>query len=299
MSSDLQAIAASLLVVWSLAGCQMIDTGIRDGKSPLKPIKLADDGVQLEIVHARFPQNQPDLNESLWKQIDETQLSAAQRQQLTRNGLRAGIVGGQLPSSLEQLLTGGGETKSSRDVIAATNLETEGPLTRHVLNLRPGGVNHIVASSPYTEMVLLRLDEEGAGTGYPYKDAQCMFVMKAYPQGDGHVRLKLTPQVEHGAPKQHFPVDAGLTGTIRPQPAKDKLVFEELAMDWTLARGQMLVLGCHTERPCSAGHYFFTDDSSGNRQQKLLIIRLSESKWDDLFARHTAAEEEEPAGDNK
>ena len=45
----------------------------------------------------------------------------------------------------------------------------------------------------------------------------------------------------------------------------------------------MLVIGCLPDRQGSLGDYFLTTTQSGKREQKLLVIRLSQIQQDPLF----------------
>jgi hypothetical protein len=56
-----------------------------------------------------------------------------------------------------------------------------------------------------------------------------------------------------------------------------------MAIDAALAPGQMLVLGSLVDRPGSLGHRFFTGQNDGKLEQKLLVIRLSQTQHDGLF----------------
>ena len=62
------------------------------------------DSVALEIIWARFPQNDPELNDSVWSQIDETQLPPAVRRELADNGFRAGVMAGTPPAAIAHVI---------------------------------------------------------------------------------------------------------------------------------------------------------------------------------------------------
>ena len=64
---------------------------------------------------------------------------------------------------------------------------------------------------------------------------------------------------------------------------RSREVFDRLAAQATLAPGEMLVFSSLPEREGSLGHYFFTEEHSGQLEQKLLVIRLSQTQHDDLF----------------
>ena len=58
----------------------------------------------MEIIWARFPANDPVLDDAAWREIDETQIEPAVRRELLNNGLRAGVIGGSLPGGDRHVL---------------------------------------------------------------------------------------------------------------------------------------------------------------------------------------------------
>ena len=74
------------------------------GHSPLQPAQPSPDSVAMEIIWARFPANDPVLNDAAWRDIDETQIEPAVRRELANNGFRAGVIGGTLPTAIGQVL---------------------------------------------------------------------------------------------------------------------------------------------------------------------------------------------------
>ena len=50
-----------------------------------------------------------------------------------------------------------------------------------------------------------------------------------------------------------------------------------------LSPGQILVITCLPERPGSLGYQYFTEQMPDNVVQKLLLIRLAQTRYDDLF----------------
>ena len=79
-----------------------------------------------------------------------------------------------------------------------------------------------------------------------------------------------------------------------PQQGKPKRTFDHLAFDATLSAGQMLVLTCMPNRGGTLGHYLFTEPQGDQLQQKLIVVRLAQSRYDDLFATATAADAAAP-----
>jgi hypothetical protein len=105
--------------------------------------------------------------------------------------------------------------------------------------------------------------------------------LKSYPQGDGRVRIELLPELHYGEMKQNW---AGSQGVLQLQVGRSKLGFEQLAFEATLSPGEFLVIASLPKRPGSIGHYFLTDSTGGKLEQKLLLIRLAQTQYDDLFS---------------
>src|SRR6476661_3482180 len=91
--------AALILLALCGSGCKLFpaDHPMLHGQSPLKPAPASPDSVMMEIIWARFPANDPVLDDAAWRDIDETQIEPAIRKELVNNGIRAGVISGSLP----------------------------------------------------------------------------------------------------------------------------------------------------------------------------------------------------------
>jgi hypothetical protein len=265
-------------------------------KSPLAPPSMSPDSVVLEIYSARFPFNDPKLNEKLWEQVDEQPFEASLRRNMVEYGLRAGILQGQIPKELEELLSGateGAKTVAKTPADAPTleetvvDFEEESPVRRRVLQLRAAKRGEILVSGVYESLPLLE-NEAGQLRGKPYANGQGLLSVKSFPLPDGRVRVDLLPELHYGEPKINYVGDHGI---IRLETGRAKKVFDQLALSATLSAGEMLLVTSLPHRPGSVGHYFFTEPKSGALEQKLLIIRLSQTQHDDLFGSQIVAEE--------
>jgi len=107
-----------------------------------------------------------------------------------------------------------------------------------------------------------------------------VFVIRARPERDGRVRIRLVPEVQHGENKLRY---VGTQGVLRIEPGRTKRAFDDLAVEAVLAPGHMLLLGTLLDPPGSLGRRFFTQNVDGQVQQKLLVIRLAQTQHDDLF----------------
>lgn len=277
-----------LVVVWwcapLLAGCHLFEPA-PTGKPLLSQLSLADDGADLEIVLFRFPGGDAELGEPLWNQIDEQAFSASLRRELTANGLRAGLIGGSLPAVLSSRLT------TAENQNATARMQGEPPVRRSRLQLHRGRPGKIVTSGIYDQISLLTRDD-GQVRGKTYSQAQGLLVIQVDPQADGRVRINLTPNLEYGVARQQW---VGEDGVFRLESGKPKQVFERLKIDTILAPNQILLISSLPQRPGSLGHYMFNDARNDRLEQKLLMIRLAGTKFDDLFAQAVAPQDKKPS----
>lgn len=280
------------VVVWLCAplaaGCSFLTAAPKSVTSPLAPIDLSNDGADLDVLFVRFPLGDPGLCRQLWGEVDELELPSAVRRELAANGMRCGLIGGPLPDMLAKRLTIAED--QSTPAAAAAKLQSESPVRRWRLQAHRGRPGKIVASPAYDQLSLLTCDD-GQVRGKTYSQAQGLFSILVDPQGDGRVRLSLTPELEYGDSRQQW---VGQDGVLRLQSGKPKQTFDKLKLDIALAPNQTLVLSSLAQRPGSLGHYFFTEPRAGQMDQKLLLIRLAGTKYDDMFAQAIRADSAKP-----
>jgi hypothetical protein len=188
-----------------------------------------------------------------------------------------GVIGGETPGALSKKLSAAEDKPAP--AAAGAKLEAEPAVRRSRLQIHRGRPGNIVASGVYDQLSLLvREDDQVRGKTYP--QAQGDFVIEVDPQADRRVAISLLPELKYGEAKQQWIAEDGV---FRMQSGKPKKTFEKLKLAATLAPDQMLVVTGFPERPGSLGHKFFTESKSGHEEQKLLIIRLTETKRSDLF----------------
>lgn len=266
----------ALTAALALGGCEFISYKPK-GASPLLPIELTDDGAELEIVFIRFPVGDPEMTTQLWSGIDEQVLPAALRAELASNGFRVGVIGGETPAVLSRKLSAAEE--KAAPAAAGAKLESQPAVRRSRLQIHRGRPGDILLSNVYDQLpVMVREEGELRATMYP--KAQGEFTIQVDPQPDHRVALELLPELQFGEPRRDYVAEDGI---FVPQMKRQKKGFEKLKLAATLAPDQMLLVTGMPERPGSLGHKFFTEAKSGQEEQKLLIIRLTETKRSDLF----------------
>ena len=265
-----------MLVLGGL-GCARLQTTPKE-PSKLPPVKLAPDAVALDVAFVRLPAIDSESYEAIWQVIDEQQFPPEDREKLAMNGLRAGIVGRELPAKLRELVDAR-QNVWDQDNAAAAMSEAASGGNRKRLHVRCGRRSQVYASKTYPTLAVL-LSENNELRGHQLTDAKCLWALKPYPSGDGSVKLDLTPEIEHGEHKGRW---VGGEGQFLQQVGPDRLVLDQLRLEATLLPGQWLVLSTTPELK-GLGEYFFAEKSSGATERTFIVVRLSKTQFDDLFA---------------
>jgi hypothetical protein len=284
------------LAILTVSGCQPLD--VPKSHALLQRPQMSEDSVALEVFFVRFPRGQRDVNGKLWDQIDEQHFAPTLRESLATNGFRIGTVGRQIPLALSELLElkgkpapGGVSGESSFD-----RPDAEPTVVRRLLQLRADHRTEIVCSEIYEELPVLTSLANGASgktvSGKTYPRAQGILALKAHEERDGRVKVEVLPEVQYGDARQRY---IGGQGSLRLEVGRSKQAFDELAATALLTPGHMIVLTSIPERSGSLGDYFFRHESEGKPEQKLIVIRVSQTQHDDLFEPHEASPASESA----
>ena len=142
------------------------------------------------------------------------------------------------------------------------------------------GQRRVIAVADSREEVSIDEDREGQTQTESFEEAKCEFALLAEPQGDGRVRIELTPEISHGPPRQRW---VGADGLFRVDLAHDRKRFDDSQILATLSPGQTLLVGAAPGAK-SLGKAFFLDDAKSGSCQRILLVRLAQTQCDDLFA---------------
>lgn len=287
MRMVLHLAALSCLFVMLTSGCQLFSHDEATvGKSPLRPAQASPDSVTMEIIWARFPANDPQLNDAAWQDIDETQLTPAVRRELANNGFRVGVISGTLPAAIARAINHGEpplENKSGDKQDETLDLTAEPIVHGRVRQLPRNQRFEIQASDVYPSLPLL-LSGARELSGRTYQQAQAIYALRVDPQPDRTALVELTPELHHGLPTIRWTRGDDGSGILRQAPVRDHEVFNQLRVSVKLAAADMLVLMSLPDAGSRLGQYFHTVDSTEGRQQKLILIRLAQVPPSDTFA---------------
>jgi hypothetical protein len=265
-------------VAWP--GCKTPETG---DDSPLKKPQMPPDTVVLEIFRVQFPFGDPRVNFDLWQEVDELHFPVETRQRLARNGFRVGLVGGQLPTGLSELLQLHERPSSAGQAnqVHLADLASQPRVERMRMQIRTADPGKITVSDVHRELQVLLCDDHGRVSGQPYRDAQAFLEITTTPENDGRVRADLAPELQHDGLRREYVGDQA-TGIIRCEMARPRKVFDQLGFSAVLAPGSMLLITSLPDRPGSLGHHFLTAED-GSLRQKMLVIRLAQTQHSPLF----------------
>ncbi len=273
------------------AGCQSLDlqrdTGPRPDAVAAAPPQ-APRTIPVELLFARFEEQDAACAEDLWSVVDEQVVDDGLRRELAANGLRIGVVTGELPPHLAARLL------PDRSDHATATLATEAPLSQRLLRLLPGRRSEIVAAAGIAELVLLETTA-GQVRGGTFRDATGVFELKVRPAADGRVRLDLVPEIKHG-PLQRSVV--GTDGMFRMEAGQRRHRRDDLALGVELREGGLLVVGCGSEPGATLGDALLRDRSGERATMRLLAIRPLGKAVDPLFSGDAATPDTAAAGDD-
>lgn len=247
------------LLALSLAGClndrpvrssSLIDR-VRGMGGPSGP-----DAVYIEYTVVERPAGNAAMNRLVWSNVDELVVPSEARALLSENGIRAGVVGGLLPSELEAMLQNPSSALGSRHRRLFVN--NAAPIT-------------ISGPVPQAEF-LLRPTAEAKESSVRFDNAK--FILNLTPRhGEpGRVLLTCTPEIEHHDKKRWMPLGAVGDAWASQKPVER---FASLAFEVNLSPREFLVIGADYSRNGWFGNQIFSDTvKGGERVQRLLIVRV-------------------------
>ena len=274
----------SLWALWVLgvsAGCATWTDEVRS----LPVARMSPETVVLEICSVRpdLIAGAEELDVDIWREADEQYLPAELQRRLAVNGIRLGILGPQIPQVLRNWLDQGAQGEFRGDLTEPVPIESETAPTMRRLQSRSGQGNKIVASETHRQLVVLVRDEQLMGESFT--NAQCLWTVTTYPQSDGRVRVQLTPEIQHGQPRQHI---AGEHGAFFFDYGRPQRVFEFLRTQSILSPGETLVVSS-TPDAKGLGKQFLTESrANGYVEREVLLIRLAQTQFDDDIVPDTA-----------
>lgn len=274
----------ALAIGLAAPGCRLLETDREatpsDAPTPLgQPdhTRAAARTLLLELLFIRCPANDAELHAELWSSVDEQFLDPGTRGRLAANGLRVGIVTGQLPPAIAGKLSG---TVAADDATGNCPLSTESLVSRRQLRLLPGRRSEIVTASSRPELLLLEQSPDGVSGG-TYRDACPLLAIVARPAADGRVTIEAVPEIRHGPVEKSW---VGEDGMFRLESGQKRHRMEHLGFTATLPADALLLVGHAGDETATVGDRLLRDhDRSDGSGLRLLAIRPLAATLDPLF----------------
>ena len=233
----------------------------------------------LEVFFLRCEQAHAGHDE-LWDRVDEQVIDESVRRRLAANGLRAGILLGQLPEPILAALEPPVSAGPGGPQPLANAADANPPVVRRVLRLLPGRESELVALKPIPNLVVLEQEEEDGLRGGNYTDAVPHFTLKAWPAADGRVRVDLVPVIRHGPMERSF---VGEDGVFRVETSQRKRVLDPLRCEVTVPADGLLIVGPAGDPGASVGDALFRPRTQGRAETRLLALRPLAPGVDPMF----------------
>jgi len=270
------------------AGCHALEAPRGDptlvvGADPASSPAPTPRTIPVEIIFVRFDEHDATLRDEAWNAIDEQACDEALRRRLAANGLRVGVVTGDLPPQIAERILPDRSAAGPGEAAAA-----EQPFSRRLLRLLPGRRSEIIAASGIEELVLLETGD-GQVRGGTYRDATGLFSLQVRPAADGRVRIDLVPEIKHGPLERSW---VGEDGMFRMETSQRRHRREDLALGLELRAGGLLVVGCAGDKGAALGDALLRDRGGHRATMRMLVIRPLGRTVDPLFAESVTVAED-------
>ena len=280
-------LAACMLGLMAVAGCSTWKSSESNSLPRLPRARMSKDSVGIEIATVTFDVDDGRILSSIRRELDEQIMAPEKRRQLARNGLVAGKIGSQIPEPLKLLLVEAEHKRSH----PTTQAMVDGPDEQRFVQSRAGkrlGVKLWPRSNTWSATY----DDGELTSDESYQDALREIGVFCTAGENSSATIKLIPDVEHGPLKQKY---VAQRGSFYAEARRERVTYDELAMNFQLRAGEILLVTCEAAKPTSTlvqgkiveqpdtrlGLKFFRDASA--TKQKLLLVRLAQAQIDVSF----------------
>jgi hypothetical protein len=210
----------------------------------------------MEVALVEGPAGDAFLNDGLWTLADDQVISLEQKGRLDDNGFHVGQIGGVLPAGLQALLTNKRTCSDPRRIQQHAGQATHLPL------------------GPERRVCRFQIRQESRALPVGLEQAICAVEMLPTITADGRIRLRITPEVQHGRATELPRPDHDRAAWIlqKDQPTES---YPTLGWELTLGRNDWLLVGGRFDRPDSLGHRCFIHVDDSVSSQHLLVIRAA------------------------
>lgn len=273
--------SAYALVLASLAGCSFLQSDSKQKADQV--VATAFTGRPGQLIVPRYckldtaiisrPIGDPAVAEAAWRVADEQGVPPEQRQALASNGLRIGVITGNLPAEVADAFQNKPPQKPTEWVHFSLPEGAQTPISVHPR------VEPETEGTSEPEVVTLLVNHRGKIDGKEYASACGLLNVTAEQKGAREVTLRLVPAIQHGpkrggfAPVQNSAPFAQQEFTYKNGQQEE--AFRDLAVSLDIQPGQYVVVGCRMKQERSLGSFLFTrlEGNTDRMQESLLLIQ--------------------------
>ena len=268
------------LLAMGLSGCaQWSPEPTVDVDGGLPTPKLSPDSVVVETVLVRFPEQASDEIQGLWDSVDESIFDIELRKKLDKNGLRAGLLIGEIPLPIRDRLYDP-DKQEAAEVLESAGLAADIDSKMRRLTCRAGRRKELMVRPEVTHPLTVVTTLDGRLAGETFQRPAVLFDLRAIPHPNGQATLEMTPEIQHGDLRKEFVTSEY---GMRPEMRREQAVWQELTIRARLSPGQTLMLS--STLPCKAlgKAFFLTRTAEQTEEHVVMLVRLAATQLDELF----------------
>ena len=264
-------------VLISTTGCRwFLRNKQKTSPKPFKlpPFQLSDKAVSLEIGVMEIPDSDAEKLVELWQSADQQPIQLETRKILDKNDFQSAILSRQPPRLFWQLIDPEIQYKDDdqRRYHEKWRHSQGLPKQKNIAALQKAtlidGKPHRYPTGPALAQANWEVELDEQRKSGILKLAQCHFRITTFPQSDGSVQIRLTPEIHHGEKKPRIAVS---DDSFFWEPAQDQLTIHELTINANLRTGQTLLCGPSSRNADGLGALFFRSANS----QRILFVRVT------------------------
>jgi hypothetical protein len=274
--------AVCVLPLLSITGCATWYNLKHQPEEPTNNLpapKSSPDVVTVETIFLRLNAEDDLQWQDVWARIDEQSLDIDLRRRLDQNGIRGGVINGELPPVVDHWVERAAQAIQS-DVFEQASIAADVSTHMQTLRCRTGKRKELtIRSQRQGSISLLHSDGKNA-KGQVFEEPTMLFDLRTSPNLDGSARIRLVPEIQHG---QFVPTFLGGEMAFRREMRRQSETWDDLAVTVNLAPGQTLLL-TSTEPARGLGeHFFYSQTAEMKFERTVLLLRMVNTQLDALF----------------
>jgi hypothetical protein len=269
--------------MFSLSGCSLFTSDSETTTTSSGPVlptpQMSVDAVLVDVQFLRIPEERAQEIEQFWQSTDEQVVELQTRKKLESNGIRVGMIPGEMPPIVQQWLM---ETQKrlSEDTLEQASVASSTSLVPKQLTCRAGKRKELMLHSVQDRWLPVVYQESDSLRGDTFEAPEFIFNLTAIPHGDGRATVRLVPEVKHGQVRNMV---IGSEAAFRFDWQRQRRTFDELATQITLSPGQTIVISGTEPARGLGNHYFVAETAQRLKQRVVVLLRVSGTRLDDLF----------------